>query len=384
MTFASVTTPKTGAAISIVSLFGKDAERICSETCGIPAERLKPESHLLARICEGGREVDEVVLGCLAPGRIDINCHGNPIIVRQIVSLLEKAGAEAAEPCEFMLREKLAVFSGDAISLEAEVYSCFTHSLKACAIIKAQAEEGLKKAAVGWVKCSSREAASEAENILHNSQAARKYFRKQRIAIAGVPNCGKSTLLNRLAGDQAAIVSDVQGTTRDWVSAGARLADMQIEFIDTAGLCAEPRCEIDAESQRRSLKIARSCDGIIWLLDPAQDIQAQLEYRKELGLTSPVITAINKADMPELEALEGRLPAEVIKISAQNGFNIDKLCDKLLQTAGTEDLTVTDAVCFTYRQLEITEKIAAQEGSLKENIQQLITARPKLTFDLIS
>ncbi|AQQ10478.1 tRNA modification GTPase MnmE [Sedimentisphaera cyanobacteriorum] len=381
MTFASVTTPKTGAAISCVSLFGSEAQRICAELCRIAPQKLTPPKNLLARIYSSSAEVDEVVLGCLASDRIDINCHGNPIIVRQIVSLLEKAGAESVGVSEFMVRERLAHFPGNTIALEAEVYSCFVHSLKACEIIQNQAGDGLKKAAEDLQSCRPEEAAERAEKILHNTQTASKYFAKQRIAIAGVPNSGKSTLLNRLAGDKAAIVSDVQGTTRDWVSVGARLADMQIEFIDTAGLCAEPKCRIDAQSQRRSLEIARSCDGLIWLLDPAQDISQQLEHRDSLRLACPVITARTKADLSEhADTTSG----EDIIISAQTGFNIDKLCDKLLQTAGTEDLPPSEAVCFTNRQLEITEKIAAEKGSLEQNIQQLTTARPKLTFDLIS
>ena len=111
---------------------------------------------------------------------------------------------------------------------------------------------------------------AEAEQILENSQIAKLIMFSCKVAIIGPPNTGKSTLLNLLAGRQKAIVTDIKGTTRDWVSAQCRIEPLYLELFDTAGLDKKPEDVIERESQQKSIEILQQADLVLLVLDISQ------------------------------------------------------------------------------------------------------------------
>ncbi|MBQ1650300.1 MAG: 50S ribosome-binding GTPase, partial [Prevotella sp.] len=158
------------------------------------------------------------------------------------------------------------------------------------------------------------------------------------VAIIGAPNVGKSTLLNALLHDDRAIVSDIQGTTRDLIEDTITINDYLFRFIDTAGI-RNTDDTIEQMGIERSLKAAEKAQIIILLADeksPFPDIQEK-EHQH-------IIYVINKSD--KLKS-DHQNPHSALEISALHGIGIDKLEERLLAAAASTNDTGTDEVIIT-------------------------------------
>ena len=243
--FAAVMTGKGTAAISTIQLFGDAAEAITKKifkpTGSKPAE-FKTGKILLGAIIDPARQetIDQVTIGCEGPEAIAIHCHGNPLIVEMIMQLLQRNGVTLLTAEELLAKILTAQKPISTIAVEAKLTQLKAQTIQGTKIIANQIEGGLSKKAEQWLQninaISLEEIVSDAEQILRDSQIAKLIINGCTVAIAGPPNTGKSTLLNCLAGRQKAIVSDIKGTTRDWVSARCQIEPLSIELIDTAGL----------------------------------------------------------------------------------------------------------------------------------------------------
>ncbi|MGE4285872.1 MAG: GTPase [Phycisphaerae bacterium] len=371
MTIAACLTAQTPAAISTVMVLGADAEKICARACASSASKFRAGSHFVATLRDGNKIIDEVLAGCEAEGKIALHCHGNPIITQAALELLERCGARIAEPVELCLREAALQSPDDAIAQEAQVYSSLVPSMRACRLINAC---GLKDAAVGRLK-QPHLACEQAKTVLEKSKIAARLFGISRIAIAGAPNAGKSTLINQLAGKQVAIVTEVRGTTRDWVSARGKIGDFDVEFIDTAGLDSSLSGRLDEAGQKKTREITAECEAVIALLEPASEAE-QLELVRKAAGDKIILPVLNKCDLQTSAGKAGEL-----RISALTGENIPLLIDKIIAALEPEPLAENDPVCFTRRQMALVERIAAGDDSAKL-CRELLSGKPSHTFDL--
>lgn len=185
-----------------------------------------------------------------------------------------------------------------------------------------------------------------------------------RIAILGPPNAGKSSLMNRLARREAAIVSPIEGTTRDVVEVRLVLAGYPVWVADTAGL-REAKDAVEAEGVRRALARAEEADLRIWVSDASQNEMAHVS-RETSGAGSPRagdLIALNKADLLDTAPLAGR---EVFVVSARTGAGFDALERRLVQIV-RERLEADEAPLITrarHREL-VEEALAAVERALE-------------------
>jgi tRNA modification GTPase len=185
-----------------------------------------------------------------------------------------------------------------------------------------------------------------------------------RIAILGPPNAGKSSLMNRLARREAAIVSPIAGTTRDVVEVRLVLAGYPVWVADTAGL-REAKDAIEAEGVRRALARAEEADLRIWVEDASQSGTAHVS-RETSGPHSPRagdITALNKAD---LVSLTPKVGAGSFLVSAKTGFGFDAFEKRLVQVV-RERLDADEPPLVTrarHREL-VEEALAAVERALE-------------------
>jgi tRNA modification GTPase len=165
-------------------------------------------------------------------------------------------------------------------------------------------------------------------------------------------------LFNYLCGKEKAIVTDIAGTTRDWLSAKIRLKKIQAEFFDTAGLdeTLSGKNEIDAQSQEQAAELIKNCDLVLVVVD-----SDSLRFR--LGPAASLVV-INKCD------LAGDLLADGLKISAKTGSGIKGLIDEIELRLGVVDFDMKKTVCFTDRQENILEQIT--EAKTKQQIKKLI------------
>jgi tRNA modification GTPase len=363
--FAAVMTGKGTGAIATIQLFG-DSAKVVLEKIFKPAVEFIVGQIYVGKITEDNQTIDQVTIGCEKPDTFTINCHGNPLIVEQIMQLLAKNSVELLTAAQ-MLCKMLA--NGNTIALEAKLNLPKAKTIEGTKIILNQIDSGLSAVAKKWQKADLKKVANEAQKIIEASKIARLIIFGCKIALAGPPNTGKSTLLNRLAGREKAIVTDIKGTTRDWVSANCRLGPIAVELFDTAGLDEKFVDTIDKASQQAAVDIINQADLILLVLDNSVPIEQLNKSLTNMLADKIVLTIINKSDLPcRLKA--DNLP-NAVNISAKLGKGIDNLCTKIQQLAGIDNFDFRQPVCFTDRQQKLLTQLANADS--KDDAGTIIT-----------
>ncbi len=368
--FAAVMTGKGTGAIATVQVFGDTAKAVIKKifkSTGTKPPKFKPGKILLGTICDGTETIDQVIIGCEGPHSFAINCHGNPLIVEMIMQLLGRHGAKLLTAEQLLYKILSAEKSVNTIALEAKLTQPRARTIEGTKIIANQIDAGLSKKIAEWLEninaLSLKQITADAERILENSRTAKLIIHGCKTVIAGPPNTGKSTLLNYLAGRQKAIVTDIKGTTRDWVSARCQIGPLSVELIDTAGLdeklAAAPKDSIERESQQKAAQILEEADLVLLVLDNSTTSDQLDDHLLEKIADKKVLTVLNKSDLPaKLDAR--KLPeilANTVQISAKFGTGIENLTKKIQQLCGVADFDLQTAVVFTSRQENLLHQL---------------------------
>jgi tRNA modification GTPase len=369
--FAALMTAPGVGAIATIQLEGDTAqivlERVFRRTGAKPAE-FETGRILLGHIVDGMEPVDQVTVGCEGPGSFAIHCHGNPLVVEAIMTLLERQGVE------LVAAERLAVASrcSDAITSEAELALTTVKTLEGARLIANQVRTGLREKIRQWQReCESASLEglmADVRQILHDSEPARLMIEGCTAALIGPAGAGKSTLLNTLAGREKAIVTGIEGTTRDWVSAEIHLPPLAVTLIDTAGF-APGKDGIDQAAQTRSMEVLDRADLVLLVLDgsrPSEQIGEGLLARLS---NKKVATVLNKADLPVHAASLPALCRESVRVSARTGAGLDELIAAAGRTCRVADFDLHTPIAFTARQRRLLERLCrvssrAQAGSI--------------------
>jgi tRNA modification GTPase len=387
---ASLMTAKAVAAISSIQLVGSGAEDIIKKIFkpfgqthrSAPTFPFTAGSILHGHIFDGDKNIDEVIIGCEQADCFSINCHGNPLIVEDILELLKARGAKIAEPQEVLAYLGRQKYGDNTIAIEADIVITQAATLDGAKIIAHQTRMGLLQTLQWWLKnlnvMQLDDIKSGASRILSDSRISHFFIKGAKVVIAGPPNSGKSTLFNYLCGKEKAIVTDIAGTTRDWLSAQIRLRKIAAEFFDTAGLdeilssknlvAPAARCGgVDAESQKQAALLIKNCDIVLFILDVTKRAGTagfHLAAKEEL-------TVFNKCDLLRDLSFEGLNPPRRIKISAKTGSGINELIGAIEHKLGVSDFDMKKTVCWTDRQRKILEQIAS--AKTKQRTRGLIT-----------
>ena len=367
--FAAVMTGQGTGAISTIQVFGNSAEivlRKIFKPAGTKPLILATGKILLGTITDSSETIDQVTIGCEAPDTFAINCHGNPLIVADIMQLLEKNGVKLLTTEQLFRKMLLAGKSLNTIAVEAKLAQPGAKTIEGAKIIANQTGNGLNRKAKQWLRditlIGLDEIKGEAEQILQKSQTAKLIIAGCKAAIVGPPNAGKSTLLNFLAGRQKAIVTNIKGTTRDWVSAECRIGPMSVELIDTAGLdekLTTTANAIEKESQEKSIQLSEQADLVLLVLDNSQTAEQLDEKLLKKIVDKKVLTVLNKSDLPN-GLNTAKLPqvlANTVRISAKFGTGIENLLKKIQQICGVVDFDLHTTVCFTDRQENLLKQL---------------------------
>ena len=382
--FAAVMTGKGTGAISTIQVFGDTAEVVIKKIFKPAGE--KPPTYqtgkiLLGTIVDAQETIDEVVIGCEGPKTFAIHCHGNPLINEMIMQLLRQQGAELLTTDQLLTKSLAAQKHINTIELEARLTQPKAKTLQGTKIIEYQINSGISKKAAEWLDngnaISIDQIKADAERILKSSQTAKLIINGCKAAIVGPPNTGKSTLLNCLAGRQKAIVTDIKGTTRDWVSAQCKVGPLLVEFIDTAGLdeelAASPEGVVEKASQQKSVEILENADMVLLVLDISQATAQLNDQFVEAIAGKKVLTVLNKSDLPTSFDTD-KLPkilANTVQISAKFETGIENLTGKIQQLTGVADFDLHTAVCFTRRQKSLLKQLKTAES--KQQAASIIT-----------
>jgi tRNA modification GTPase len=363
-TIAALSTPPGEAGIGIVRLSGPRSETIARRLFRPRRPRSHWQSHrfYLGHVLDSqGRVLDEVLLTLMrAPHTytredvVEIHCHSGYAVLKAILGEALSQGARLARPGEFTLR---AFLSGrlDLSQAEAvlEVIQARTQaSLRVATAhlagglgrrlgelrtallgILAQVEAALDfpEEATELSPETLREELAAPHRDLKNLLATYRQGRLLRegvgVVLAGRPNVGKSSLLNRLLDSDRAIVTDIPGTTRDVIEETINLGGMPLRLIDTAGL-REGRDRVEELGVARSREQLTRADLVLYLVDGSEPLAP--EDTQVLGemVDRHVLVVLNKIDLPQkLQVQELCLPPSypVVEISALTGQGLDRL-----------------------------------------------------------
>ncbi len=382
-TFAAVMTGKGTGAISTVQVFGDSAEavvkKIFKPTGTKPAE-FKTGEILLGTIADGNETIDQVTIGCEQANSFAINCHGNPLIVADIMQLLQRCGATLLTAEQLLTKILSAQKSVNTIAVEAKLAQLKAKTIQGTKIIINQVDTGLSKKTAEWLQninaISLNQISAEAERILENSRTAKLIIAGCTAALIGPPNSGKSTLLNCLAGRQKAIVTDIKGTTRDWVEAVCRIESLSLRLIDTAGLDEKAPAHkdtIEKAAQKKSFQILEQADLVMLVLDNSQTNDQLDERLVEKIAEKLVLTCLNKSDLPA-KFDTGKLPeilSNIVPISAKEDIGIENLLEKIRRICGVADFDLKTPVVFTSRQENLLKQL--KNAKSKQQATSIIT-----------
>jgi tRNA modification GTPase len=381
-------TGKGTGAIATIQICGDSAKSVLEKIflvrrsaseVGKPSADFKLGKILLGTISDGSKTIDYATIGCEGNNTYAINCHGNPLIVEQIMQLLQQHGIELLT-AEQLLSRTFA--DSNTIALEAKLNLPKAKTIEGTQLILNQINSGLTAVAKNWLESPLTKITSEAKNIIEASQVAKLIVFGCRIVLAGPPNTGKSTLLNRLCGKQKSIVTNIKGTTRDWVSASCRTGPLAVELIDTAGLDDKLADDIDKAAQQAATELINQADLVLLVLDNSEPAEQLTGILIDRLADRKVLTVLNKSDLPA-RFDPANLPtatSNTVTISAKLGTGIDLLCTKIQQLAGVETFDPNQPICFTARQEQILTQLAATKSKVAAHsiITELLSGLPNV------
>lgn len=361
-TIVAAATPPGKGGVGIVRVSGPATEAIARQLLGSLPE---PRTATYRRFRNAaGESLDEgLALYFPAPASftgesvLELHGHGGPVPVAMIVDAVVECGARLAEPGEFskraFLNGKLDLAQAEAVVdlIESGTTQAARAALRSLTgafstAVNALAEQLVRlrmhvEAAIDFpeeeIDFLSDDALLQRLNdceqafarLLADAQQGRVLRDGYQVVIVGKPNAGKSSLLNLLSGQEAAIVTEVAGTTRDILREQIDVDGLAVELVDTAGLRNDPD-RIEAEGIRRARAALERADAALWIQDATDTEQRQ---REALPVELPVTVVHNKID------LSGDAPGlrdGEVWLSAETGEGIDALRKRIRELAGYE------------------------------------------------
>ena len=413
-----------GGAIAIIRMSGEGSVACCDKIFNGRKSLTEAKSHTIhyGSICDGERVIDDVVVAVFrAPysytgeESVEISIHGSRYIAQEVIRLLCAHGARMAEAGEFSQRA-LAAGRIDLSQAEAVADLIASESRAAHAMAATQmrggyserldnlreellnittlleleldfSEEDVEFADRSRLRTMLEHTDSVVEQLMESFRVGNAIREGVAVAIVGRPNVGKSTLLNRLVGDDRAMVSDIAGTTRDTVEESIVIDDIRFRFIDTAGL-HDTDDRLEQMGIERTERAMREAQIILYMTEPSQ---------QELELPKPsdgqrLLLVVNKMDTSDRRDVEG-----AIYISARDGKGIDKLRNALRSTIDTEGLYRGDVVVSNMRHFEALSRahtslqaalsalnMGISDELLTEDIRSAINALAEITGRITS
>jgi tRNA modification GTPase len=284
---ALLLTPPGAAAIAVVRLMGPRAARFFKSRFSKP---LVPGRCIHGELSdEHGHVIDDPLVVMSSDGRwVDVNLHGGPWVVRSFLELAQREGLAVRDRLELPLPAEAVEGASD---IEREV---MTHLPLAKTDLALRELLRQPQAWEAFEQLGEAQRRSEAAAMLAD-RSLWWLLRTPRIAIAGAPNVGKSTLANQLFAQERSITADLPGTTRDWVGEIANIDGLAVMLVDTPGIrpTADP---IEAAAIERSAGELAAADLVVLVLDGSRPLDP--EQSPLVGRFPQALRIVNKCDLP--------------------------------------------------------------------------------------
>ena len=367
-TITAISTPLGEGAIGIVRLSGSQAFDIANKVFkGKDIHSLPSHTINYGHIMDPDKQeiLDEVMVSVMKAPRtftredvIEINTHGGIAVTNEILQLLIRQGARMAEPGEFtkraflngrvdltqaeavmdIIRAKTDKAMNNAVKqLDGSLSKLINDTRQEILNTLAQVEvnidypeyDDVEEATTEIVREKTIEFQTLLENLLRTARRGKILREGISTAIIGRPNVGKSSVLNNLLREDKAIVTDIEGTTRDIIEEYVNINGVPLKLIDTAGI-RETEDVVEKIGVERSKKALKEADLVLLVLNASEALTDQDRILLEISQTSNRIILLNKTDLEEkIEA--DQLPEDIIRISVLKNQNIDKIEEKINQ-----------------------------------------------------
>jgi tRNA modification GTPase len=406
-TIAAAATPPGRGGVGIVRISGPKVPELAAILLGGDLPRARHAT--FARFLDAQREPIDAGLALFFPAPhsytgehvLELHGHGGPLVMEALVSRAVELGARRAQAGEFtqraFLNDKLDLAQAEAI---ADLIDAGSQQAARAAMRSLQGEfsamvHGLTEAVIELRTCveaaidfpeeeidflADRELAARFQAVREHFEGVSDSARQGRllregmtVVIAGRPNAGKSSLLNRLAGYDAAIVTAIAGTTRDVVRERISIDGMPLHVLDTAGLRSGGDA-VEEEGVRRAHAEMRRADRVLFVIDAAADPDAVAfrEERERLPQDVPVTLVFNKCDLavgiPVADTLTG--PPRLV-LSALSGKGLGELRAHLKDCMGYQ---TADGGTVSARRRHL-EALARARAHTEEAARQLTERR---------
>ena len=388
-TIAAISSAAGNSGIGIIRVSGDEAIEVVDKIFR-PANKNKKlanvESHTVhyGHIMDGDKTLDQVLVIVMknphsytGEDTVEIDCHGGMLILKKVLDLVLKNGARTAEPGEFTKR---AFLNGRIDLSQAEAVMDLINSKNDFALnssieqLKGGVSDAIKdirkdiiyhiafiESALDDPEHISLDGYDEEitemlnENINKISKLVNSFdngrIMKEGIktVILGKPNAGKSSLLNLMLGEDRAIVTDIEGTTRDTLEESINFNGLSLKIIDTAGI-RDTEDLVERIGVNKAKEIAKEGDLIIYVVDGSRELDDNDREIIKLINDKQAIILVNKSDMDtviNIDELKKDSNRDVILFSAKNGEGMDQLEEEIRNMFYSGKVTYNDQVYIT-------------------------------------
>ncbi len=396
-TIAAISSATGVGAISIIRVSGPKAIKIVNDIFeGKDLKKVLSHTINYGKIIDKKETIDEVLVSVMRKPQtftmedvVEINCHGGIIITQKVLELLLEKGCRLAKPGEFtkraFLNGRIDLIKAGAVMDLIEAKTDFSRKMAINNLLgkttnkieKLREEiqfilaniivnidypeyEDIEKVTVDQVKEKIPKIKKALEEILNEGKKGNIIKNGINTVIIGKPNVGKSSLLNLLIKEDKAIVTPIEGTTRDIVEGELLIDGILFRLTDTAGIRSTKNI-IEKIGVEKSLNLMKKADLILFIVDGSQSLDKEEQELLEKIKEKPHIVIVNKMDLPKKINLACD---NLIEISVKTEKNIDNLIKKIKEMFSLEKIEEQDLNYLT--NVEALTKIKTAIKKLEE------------------
>ena len=414
-TIAAISTGMTNSGIGIVRISGSEALEIADRVYKGKETIIEVPTHTIhyGHIMDGDETVDEVLVMVMRGPRtftgedtVEINCHGGTYVVSRVLETVLKAGARPAEPGEFtkraFLNGKMDLSQAEAVidvitseneyalqssisqlkgSVKNRIKEIREKIIYHTAFIETALDDPEHISVDGYgevLKEAAEEVIDQLKELIDSSDDGRIMKEGIQTVILGKPNAGKSSLLNILAGHERAIVTDIEGTTRDVLEEQIRLQGLTLNIIDTAGI-RQTDDIVEKMGVDKAKEYAKEADLIIYVVDASRNLDENDEKIFDLIYDKRTVILLNKSDLDTV-VTEEMIRERISQKGVQKQIPVIAISAK--EEQGIKELENTVKAMFLKGDLSFNEEVYITNARQKNALVNARESMKKVIFSI--